>query len=121
GTDYGLVRFNGTSFTAFTVETGSLRDNEVWAIQEDDDGGLWIGTYGGGLTLLSKGRFRTFTTADGLPDDVIRRLDKDKEGNIWLTTSHGAARFSHGVFTQFTSRDGLADNAITAICARSSR
>ena len=51
GTDYGLVRFNGTSFTAFTVETGSLRDNEVWAIQEDDEGGLWIGTYGGGLTL----------------------------------------------------------------------
>src|SRR5450432_1876947 len=65
GTDNGLVRFNGTTFTAFTVETGSLRDNEVWAIQEDDEGGLWIGTYGGGLTLLKEGRFRTFTTEIG--------------------------------------------------------
>jgi ligand-binding sensor domain-containing protein len=54
GTDYGLVRFNGTSFTAFTVETGSLRDNEVWTIQEDNDGGLWIGTYGGYSKLLRR-------------------------------------------------------------------
>jgi len=120
GTDYGLVRFNGTSFTAFTVETGSLRDNEVWAIQEDDEGGLWIGTYGGGLTLLKDGVFKTFTTADGLPDDVITELSKDQEGNIWLGTPAGAARYSHGVFTRFTTADGLAENSITAICAGSS-
>jgi ligand-binding sensor domain-containing protein/signal transduction histidine kinase len=121
GTDDGLVRFNGASFTAFTVESGSLRDNEVWAIQEDNEGGLWIGTYGGGLTLYKEGRFKTFTTADGLPDDVIRRLDKDREGNIWLTTPNGAARYSHGVFTKFTTREGLTDNFVTAICANSSQ
>ncbi len=120
GTDYGLVRFNGTSFTAFTVETGSLRDNEVWAIQEDNDGGLWIGTYGGGLTLLKGNAFKTFTTADGLPDDVVTELSKDREGNIWLGTPRGAARYSHGVFKQFTTADGLAENSVTAICADSS-
>ena len=121
GTDSGLVRFNGATFTAFTVETGSLRDNEVWAMQEDDEGGLWIGTYGGGLTLYRDGQFRTFTTADGVPDDVIRKLDKDREGNIWLTTPNGAARFAHGVFTQFTTREGLTDNSVTAVCASSSQ
>jgi ligand-binding sensor domain-containing protein/two-component sensor histidine kinase len=121
GTDNGLVRFNGASFTAFTVETGSLRDNEVWAIQEDDEGGLWIGTYGGGLTLFKEGRFRTFTTADGLPDDVVTRLDKDREGNIWLITRNGAGRYSQGIFTRFTTRDGLADDLVTAICADSSQ
>lgn len=121
GTDNGLVRFNGATFTAFTVESGSLRDNEVWAIQEDDEGGLWIGTYGGGLTLFKEGRFRTFTTADGLPDDVIRKLDKDREGNIWMITPNGAGRYSHGVFTRFTTRDGLAGNLVTAMCAGSSQ
>ena len=34
GTDGGLVRFNGESFTAL-VQTGALKDNEVWALQED--------------------------------------------------------------------------------------
>ncbi len=120
GTDNGLVRFNGATFTAFTVETGSLGDNEVWGLQEDDDGGLWISTYGGGVTLYKEGRFKTFTIADGLPDDVIRKLDKDREGNIWLTSVNGAARYSNGVFTHFTVRDGLTDNSITAICANSS-
>ena len=49
GTDGGLVRFNGAHFTAFTVQTGSIKDNEVWSLVEDDEGALWIGTYGGGL------------------------------------------------------------------------
>ncbi len=119
GTDNGLVRFNGTTFTAFTVATGSLRDNEVWAIQEDDEGGLWIGTYGGGLTLYKQGQFRTFAKADGVPD-VVKMLDKDREGNIWIATANGAARYSHGVFTQFGTRDGLTDTSVTAICANSS-
>ena len=120
GTDNGLVRFNGTSFTSFTVETGSLRDNEVWTIQEDDDGGLWIGTYGGGLTLLKNGLFKTFTTADGLPDDVVTELAKDREGNIWLGTPLGAACYSHGIFKRFTTEDGLTESPVTAICADSS-
>src|SRR5258706_11189578 len=61
GTDNGVVRFNGAAFTAFTVETGSLKDNEVWALQEDDEHSLWIGSYGGGLTRLKDGQFKTFT------------------------------------------------------------
>ena len=119
GTDNGIVRFNGSSFTAFNVKTGSLKDNEVWAIQEDDEGGLWIGTYGGGLTLYKDGRFKTFTAADGVPE-VVRKLDKDRDGNIWITTPNGATRYSHGVFRQFTASDGLNGNSVSAICANSS-
>jgi signal transduction histidine kinase/ligand-binding sensor domain-containing protein len=119
GTDYGLVRFNGTSFTKFTVETGSLRDNEVWAILEGNDGGLWIGTYGGGLTLYKDGQFKTFTTADGIPDDVVTELAKDRDGNIWLGTPRGAARYSQGRFTGFSTDEGLSENPISGICGDS--
>jgi signal transduction histidine kinase/ligand-binding sensor domain-containing protein len=119
GTDNGAVRFNGANFNAFTVETGSLKDNEVWSLQEDNDGGLWIGTYGGGLTLFRDGRFTTFTQADGLLDDIITQLDKDPEGNIWMGTPSGVTRFSNGVFTNFTIKDGLVNNHINAICAHS--
>lgn len=121
GTDSGLVRFNGTSFTVFTTKTGSLRDNEVSGLQEDNDGGLWISTYGGGLTLLKDGRFTTFTTADGLLDEVIKKLDKDAEGNIWMVTPNGACRYAKGSFTKFTTREGLSNNFVTAICARSAK
>ena len=120
GTDNGLVRFNGASFTAFTAETGSLKDNEVWALQEDDEQALWIGTYGGGITRLKEGRFRTFTTADGLPDDVVTHIDKDSSGDLWISTQSGLSRYSHGVFTNLATSDPL-DHNFGAICALSPR
>lgn len=119
GTDNGLVRFNGTSFTAFTTETGSLRDNEVWSLLEDKDGGLWIGTYGGGLTLYRNGQFTGFSESDGLTDDLVNKLDMDADGNIWMATGKGLFRFSDGVFTHFTGENGLDEIHINAICARS--
>jgi signal transduction histidine kinase/ligand-binding sensor domain-containing protein len=116
GTDGGLVRFNGESFTVFNVQTGSLKDNEVWALQEDGNGGLWIGTYSGGLTLLKNGRFQTFTTADGLPDDVILSLATDQQGNIWIVTPRGLGRGSHGVFTRIPAA-GLPEFRPTSVCS----
>ena len=121
GTDGGAVRFNGSSFTAFTVETGSLKDNEVWALQEDDEHALWIGTYGGGLTRLKDGRFQTFTTSDGLPDDVVTRIEKDASGDLWIATSSGFSRYSHGRFTRIESPGRPHRRGRDTICARSPR
>ena len=119
GTDNGVVRFNGANFTAFTVETGSLKDNEVWALQEDNENALWIGTYGGGLTRLKDGAFTTFTTADGLPDDVITQIDKDLAGNLWISTRGALVKYERGHFTTFTRPEGLAGTNFGPICARS--
>jgi signal transduction histidine kinase/ligand-binding sensor domain-containing protein len=119
GTDGGAVRFNGASFRAFTVETGSLKDNEVWALQEDDEKALWIGTYGGGLTRLKDGRFETFTTADGLPDDVVTRIEKDSSGDLWIATARGFSRYSHGRFTRMEMPGSPTVAGRDTICAHS--
>jgi ligand-binding sensor domain-containing protein len=119
GTANGLVRFDGVNFTTFSIQTGSLNDDEVVCLVEDDDEALWIGTNGGGLTRLKKGQFTTFTKTNGLPDNAIRRLDKDRLGNIWIATPGGVSRFSKGVFKSFTTQDGLPNNFVTAICASS--
>jgi ligand-binding sensor domain-containing protein/signal transduction histidine kinase len=119
GTDGGAVRFNGASFKAFTVQTGDLRDNEVWALQEDDERALWIGTYGGGLTRFKDGRFKTFTTSDGLPGDVVTRIEKDSAGDLWIATSGGFSRYSHGHFTRVEAPGRPAGSGSDSICARS--
>lgn len=106
GTDNGVVRFNGSTFTSFTVETGSLKDNEVWALKEDSEYALWIGTYGGGLTRYKDGRFDTFTRANGLPDDVVTHIDKDASGALWISTPEGLSRYSRGTFSSFSTADG---------------
>ena len=120
GTVGGLIRFDGARFTAFDVQTGALRDNEVWAIREDRDGALWIGTVGGGLTRFANGEFTTITKADGLPDDVIRHVDFDREGNLWISTLRGVCRRENGTFRTFTQRDGLRHESVTRFSASSS-
>jgi streptogramin lyase len=119
GTDGGAVRFNGAGFRAFTVETGSLKDNEVWALQEDDENALWIGTFGGGLTRLKDGRFRTFSTSDGLPDDVVTHIEKDSSGDLWIATTSGFCRYSHGHFTRIEAPGSPTVAGRDTICALS--
>ena len=121
GSAGGLIRFDGASFTLFNVETGSLKDNEVWGLKEDHEGGLWIGTVGGGVTRLKDGRFTTYTTADGLPSDLVRQIDTDREGNVWVATSRGIGRFSQGSFSAYTTKDGLAHDFVVRICVSPTR
>ena len=112
GTSGGLLRFDGNQFVRFSVQTGSLRDNEVRSITEDSDNGVWVGTYGGGVTVYRNGRFKTYTTADGLPDNVVRKVCRDSEGNIWAATQKGLCRFSGGTLFPFTAKEGMPTEAI---------
>jgi len=122
GTDGGLVRFNGETFTAFTTQTGALKDNEIWALQEDTGGGLWIGTYGGGLTYLKDGQFRTYTAADGLPDDVIMSLAMDSQGGLSIITPQGLAQRSpQGDFLRVPSEVASIETRATAVCSSSAQ
>jgi ligand-binding sensor domain-containing protein len=42
----GVARYNGSSFTYFTTNEG-LKDNQVLAIQEDENGMIWFESQGG--------------------------------------------------------------------------
>jgi PAS domain S-box-containing protein len=71
----------------------------------DNDGALWITTVGDGLRRapapeLLKGKIKEFSTAvesftakDGLGDDYVRKIFRDREGNIWVGTNSGLDRF----------------------------
>ena len=99
GTYDGLARFDGTRFAVFTQEDG-LGNNGVRALCEDRDGNLWVGTNGGGVARLARGRFRRFTTADGLPSDIVWSLQLDaRDGSLWLGTNGGGlVRWRGGKF-----------------------
>ena len=115
GTANGLVRFDGVTFTTYGMH------DEVGCLTEDNEGALWVGTYGGGLSRFKNGQFTNYTTADGLPDNAIRKVAEDPEGNIWIATPRGMVRYSQGHFTTFTTADGLPDNFITALCTTAPR
>jgi signal transduction histidine kinase/ligand-binding sensor domain-containing protein len=119
GTTGGLARFDGLRFTTFDkTNTSAIRHNQIQALLEDHAGALWIGTYGGGLACLKDGRFRSYTTRDGLASDTVRSISQSRDGTLWIGT-HGAglARLQDGVFRTLTIRDGLAGDLVRAVRA----
>ena len=120
GTEEGLARLDPATghVTRYRQDPenhpDSLSKNTIWAIHEDRSGRLWVGTIGGGLNRLDRatGRFKHYTTRDGLPNDVIYGILEDDDGYLWLSTNNGLARFDPAAetFEHYDAGDGLPGN-----------
>lgn len=100
GTQGGLVRFDSTAFRVFAAgeEETSLGGNYVRCLLPAKGGRLWVGTFGGGLSVFdpSTEQFRRFRhdPADGgsLASDRVEGLAEDGDGFVWAATSEGLDR-----------------------------
>jgi ligand-binding sensor domain-containing protein/signal transduction histidine kinase len=87
----------------------SLSNDVVLSLYRDNNGGLWVGTDGGGVNYShpDEYRFESFMNdAVGTGGNLILALAEDTQSNIWLgTLSNGIARFhpTHHGFTTFTN------------------
>ena len=72
----------------------SLSDNAVYALLKDQEGGIWAGTYFGGINYLPR---LPFTFQKLFPDyskmslsgNTVREICQDKFGNLWIGTEDG--------------------------------
>ncbi|WP_372772681.1 two-component regulator propeller domain-containing protein [Mangrovibacterium sp.] len=94
GTNQGLSRFDGYSFTNFFSspdDSTSLRGTLVRVIKEDKEGNLFIGTENGGLNIFDRSK-ETFTQPfDRIKEFSNREISvndiaEDINGNFWLAT-----------------------------------
>lgn len=92
----------------------SLSSSKVTAIIEDSKGFIWVGTHSGGVNKFDKktGKFYHFSTYNGLPNDVVFGVQEDKEGNLWVSTLNGLAKYSitSNTFRVYDVFDGLVHN-----------
>jgi ligand-binding sensor domain-containing protein len=101
----GLYRMNQARSALEPVAPDTIH-SEVFAILEDSQKNLWVGT-NAGLYRLAGGRVASFTSLDGLTDSRVLSLYEDREGSLWVGTSGGLDRFRDTKVTTFTSREGL--------------
>jgi len=81
----------------------------------DSDNSLWIGTNGSGLCHYIDGKFKVYTTRDGLSSNEIHALSFDHQGNLWIGTRVGLDRRQGGKFSTFRKIDGLHDVGVSAL------
>jgi signal transduction histidine kinase/ligand-binding sensor domain-containing protein len=88
-----------------------------YRLLRDREGGLWIGTQGGGLLHVHQGRTDIFTSADGLSGDRVYGLFEDREGSIWAATDGGLDRFRDIAVATISVKQGLSSAAVGSVLA----
>ncbi|MBK9797604.1 MAG: hypothetical protein IPP58_14155 [Holophagaceae bacterium] len=108
GTEAGLVRFDGAAFDHYSrLNLPGFDRNEVQCLAETRGGALWIGTSGPGLYRLQKGLIQAFGPGEGLPNQPIRRLLRDREGTLWAAPTEGPLlRFDGTRFQPVATEEG---------------
>ncbi len=95
---------------------GSINYNDIVHIFESSDGGLWFGTFGGGVQYLSEDKdFVLFTENDGLTNNEVFGIVEDNLGFIWFSTENGLSRFNNKTasFENFNKSNGLTSDGFS--------
>ncbi len=94
------------SIRNFTAIDG-LPQSQVQGIVEDENGYLWLGTQGGGLTRFDGRQFKVYTTLDGLVSNFVYGVRIDSDKNLWILHPRGLTKFDGLKFTKFLDLGSL--------------
>lgn len=118
-TGEGVYRYNGTSFTQFTVKEG-LNSNTVYSILEDRSGNIWIGTSDGVCRFdgkkitpisINSSSFSLANTSNYFNQkstkSTVWSMLQDKTGKIWFGTGNGVYCYNGKSFNHFLLYDDV--------------
>ena len=102
-----------------SVSAAGLDKDVVYSITGSGDE-VWVGRQRGGLTQLrirSGGlEAKTYTQAEGLPQDSVYAVHRNRDGSVWAgTLSGGVSELRGGKFTSYTTANGLPSNNVTSM------
>ena len=95
-------------------EPGSGVPDKIVSIIQAKDGTIWLGSNGNGIykteeSLSGDLSFRNISMRDGLISNVVRCIEEDEWGNIWISTGNGLSMLSPGSmqFLNYSVEQGL--------------
>ena len=123
----GRTWFAPLSGGLYRMEDGQVKSVKIAGLQNDvvysisgGGGEVWVGRQRGGLTeLTGKGDSlvaRTYTQADGLAQNSVYSVHRNRDGTVWAgTVSAGASRLAAGKFTNYSPVNGLPSSTVNSI------
>jgi ligand-binding sensor domain-containing protein len=85
------------TWESITTKEG-LSHNWVYDLFQDSRGRIWVGTWGGGVSMLENNQWKKYSKSDGLHSMAATCIREDKHGEIWVSTDNGLNRFENGRF-----------------------
>ena len=93
GTEDGLFRYNGYELKKYSYDrydSTTIGSSYIRCMHVDNNGNLWIGTWGGGLNRYDyiNDQFHRYKHDNNkkncIAGDSINDIQEDREGNLWL-------------------------------------
>ena len=117
GTTHGINIFNFKTETFRYYEHDpkndqSISHNNIMHFYQDEEGYIWISTYGGGLNRFDPETetFLRFTENNSdIPNNGVYGVLPDDQGNLWMSTNNGISKLNRKTFEfrNYTVDDGL--------------
>ena len=137
GSDDGLVKYNLKEHTWYMLSEvnnpkRSTAERFVYSIAGDQEGGLWVGTFYGGVNYIPpqnfEDRFTAYYAGDkGLRGNVVGRFIEDAQHRIWIATDDAglecynpaadAVPFTSNPFIDYPGRSVLAQYNVHGLLA----
>lgn len=108
-----ITRNSEVQSTAILPAHSSLLNSFVNCIYQAANGTFWIGTREGVYGYNEKKKeLHHYTTANGLPNNVLYGILEDSSGRLWMSTNKGLTCFNPETekFRNFTESDGIQSN-----------
>jgi ligand-binding sensor domain-containing protein len=113
GTSSGASRRSGGVWTNYLTGGSST---EVQFIAEDVGGRVWLQTSLGLYSVdTPASSARAWTSADGLPDDIVTAMLATSDGAMWFGTARGVGRLASGAWTTWNNLGTPGDSSIHVI------
>lgn len=102
GSDDGLYIFDTNTFDIQRLDKPnqdhSLSDQNVYCISKDTEGGIWIGTYFGGINYLTPylsniELYYPSSSPYSLSGKAVSQFCEDELGNLWIATEDGGVNY----------------------------
>lgn len=106
---YNLKTGNTINLAKKYNDAYSISDNAVYTFCKDMEGGIWVGTYFGGISYYPKqqisfNKYYPMAGINSLSGNVVREIHQDNYKNLWIGTEDGGLNkmdISSGRFIAF--------------------
>ncbi len=98
----GLIKVDGVSMTVYNAENSDIPANDLFSLQGDNYGNLWIGTFG--LIKYTGTDWELFTSGnDGLPMGIFYAIEQGNNNDLWGTCGPHLVKIDSTGFTTYSS------------------